>query len=515
MSVIKDQKAIVKWNGGNRVYYESKGYIYTKQNETFEVDIEHLKVGSSAIVKIKCDHCEEIVETNTRKLKSLEVNFCSTECANTYRRGKGTPRLERIKVNCNYCEKTIERKESYLKDRKNVFCGKKCADNFMRGKPNLALDKKEKVNCYTCNSEFKLPPHRIMGSERHFCSRKCHSLWQTTDEYSKIHRKDGTYIEVECDNCGEFFSKMKSQADKHKYNFCSRKCLGESNHMWIENPNPKKEKVKVDCDHCGEEKYVHEAIVKNNKYHFCGRECYSNWRRENTRGENNATYSRVDTQCSQCNKDIKVIPYNMKNRKDNFCSQECYWKYRSIHYSGENHPHFGKKKTPEQIEEMRKRMVQMYADGVFDRKTSIQEDIDWILTKLEIDYENEYSCKYYSIDNFLNKYNLMIEVMGDYWHSSPIKYNSFDDLNKTQKDGVRRDKSKHTYIKKYRDIEVLYLWEYDIRNNIELCEALIIEYIVRKGIMKNYHSFNYYLDENGLELKDDITLPFFLIERTG
>ncbi len=30
--------------------------------------------------------------------------------------------------------------------------------------------------------------------------------------------------------------------------------------------------------------------------------------------------------------------------------------------------------------------------------------------------------KYYAVDNYLDKYNLIIEVMGDFWHCHPLKY---------------------------------------------------------------------------------------------
>jgi len=54
----------------------------------------------------------------------------------------------------------------------------------------------------------------------------------------------------------------------------------------------------------------------------------------------------------------------------------------------------------------------------------------------------------------------------------------------------------------------LYLWEEDILNNIDLCEKLILLYINKKGLLDNYHSFNYYLDNEDLFLKKFLIKPY-------
>lgn len=43
----------------------------------------------------------------------------------------------------------------------------------------------------------------------------------------------------------------------------------------------------------------------------------------------------------------------------------------------------------------------------------------------------------------------------------------------------------------------------------EKWKKLILEYIKRNGILNNYHSFNYYLDEeNNLRLNNVLTVPY-------
>ena len=99
--------------------------------------------------------------------------------------------------------------------------------------------------------------------------------------------------------------------------------------------------------------------------------------------------------------------------------------------------------------------------------------------------------------------------MGDYWHGNPIKYKE-KDLSIIQLKSKKRDKSKHTYIKKYHNFEILYLWENDIINEVNLCKSLINLYIKHKGILKDYNSFNYYVNDNKTILKDEIIYPYFI-----
>ena len=80
--------------------------------------------------------------------------------------------------------------------------------------------------------------------------------------------------------------------------------------------------------------------------------------------------------------------------------------------------------------------------------------------------------------------------MGDYFHGNPLKYPK-ENLNKMHLKNIRKDKAKHTYIKRYYDIDILYLWESDINNNIEKCKNIISIYIKNKGKIDKYHSYQY------------------------
>lgn len=130
-------------------------------------------------------------------------------------------------------------------------------------------------------------------------------------------------------------------------------------------------------------------------------------------------------------------------------------------------------------------------------ETSIpQQIINNVLEEMNIKYTPEFDCKYYLIDHYLDDKHLMIEVQGDYWHCSPLLKNRVSDTQGV-KSNVIKDKRKHTYIKNKYNIEVLYLWETDIMNHLELCRDLIKLYVTNNGKLGNYHSFNYEYDNNG------------------
>ena len=136
-----------------------------------------------------------------------------------------------------------------------------------------------------------------------------------------------------------------------------------------------------------------------------------------------------------------------------------------------------------------------------------QLTVNDMLDSLKIVYERESIFEFFSVDNYLVDYNLIIEVQGDYWHTNPLKFTS--NITNAQYERIGRDKAKHSYIKNQHNIECLYLWESDILNNPQLCNALIQEYINKSGILRDYNSFNYSLIDGKLALNNNVVLPYF------
>lgn len=200
------------------------------------------------------------------------------------------------------------------------------------------------------------------------------------------------------------------------------------------------------CDYCGNLHYVKQSKLKNER-HFCSTKCRQDW------------YSNVFSQSEE-------------------------WK-----------------------QESRERQARMLKENKFSFvETKPQLIMNDILKKNNISYKREEVFGFYALDNYLIDYNLMIEVQGDYWHCNPNIFK--DKMNNMQFHRITADKAKHTYIKNFYKIEILYVWESELIQNPDLCESLILKYIHNKGNLDNYQSFNYILKNNRLELKKDIVIPY-------
>lgn len=272
-------------------------------------------------------------------------------------------------------------------------------------------------------------------------------------------------------------------------------------------------KVEVSCDVC-KSKYLINPSLYFNKKHYCSFECRNKGFIifGSHKGENNSQYNSSVVKCTNCKKDI-LSPKYKRERKNSFgdnhifCSQECYWEYRSKYYLKEKSISANREFTKEQRKMLSKRTTEMIVNGKFPQTfSSIHKTIS---DNINISHINEFNLKYQCLDIYFDKLNLGIEIMGDYWHGSPLKY-SKDDLSKLQLKDIKQDKRKNTYTKKYYNFEILYLWEYDIKNNLDLCLKLINLYIKNNGILKDYNSFNYHFVNNDIELNKDIIYPYFI-----
>lgn len=272
--------------------------------------------------------------------------------------------------------------------------------------------------------------------------------------------------------------------------------------------------VKCNCSLCGKE--IENPVSVYLKYSnlYCSYNCYWNHKSDTVgHGKDNMFYNRIKTTCTCCGKEIEIVPHkyskiNSFGDNHNFCSKECYWKYRSKYYIGSKAAASNRVFTNEQREKMKMTIIKNSRSAKrFDSK--IQLTVNRILDNACIDYKREYIIKYYAVDNFLIDSGLIIEVMGDYWHSSPLRYNEYKyKINETQQRSLQHDKQKHTYIKNHLDIEILYLWEYDIEKYPDMCEELILQYISNNGKLDNYHSFNWRLNNGALTLNNEVIVPY-------
>lgn len=293
-----------------------------------------------------------------------------------------------------------------------------------------------------------------------------------------------TGYNVECEVCGKIVYQTQTQYNRAIHHFCSNTCqMAFQRAATYEFRN---------CEVCGKEMYVRKKLPLR----FCGDKCQCEWQKTQV-GELNSRFTRQKINCEWCNKEVYKKKYQIEGDQRHFCSDKCRQEWYAKVYS----------QTEEWKDKSRIRAVNILENNLISHVNSNpQLIINKLLDSKNIKYENEKNYTYYAIDNYLSEYNLIIEIMGDFWHSNPIKYQTIKyDI---QKKRIGKDKAKHSYIKNNYNIEILYLWEYDIVNNIDLCYLLIKSYIESKGVLSNYHSFNYDITDNKLNLIGNL-IPYF------
>jgi hypothetical protein len=204
---------------------------------------------------------------------------------------------------------------------------------------------------------------------------------------------------VNCEYCGKLVYKTKTNYNKHKHHYCSNECQKKKQHELIYENRA--------CEICG--KLFH--VSKKSLQRFCSIECQSKWQSTQT-GTLNPRSTKVEIECECCGKKYYQKLYKTKNGQHNFCSNECRQKWYSEVFSQDE----------EWREISKKRAVRILENRQIDTDTKPQQIINEVLNCMDIKYINEQGLEYYSVDNYLNDYNLIIEVMGDFWHCNPLKY---------------------------------------------------------------------------------------------
>ncbi|WP_182004734.1 hypothetical protein [Priestia aryabhattai] len=205
----------------------------------------------------------------------------------------------------------------------------------------------------------------------------------------------------------------------------------------------------------------------------------------------------INCRCDWCKKTFSRSVKSIVNKDNHFCSNGCRREWYSKYWSKQENW-----KLESQI-----RAVKILSDKKVGTDTLPQKIANKILDSLTMSYINEYNCKFVSIDNYLDEHDLMIEVMGTYWHTDPRLFKEI--ISKAQFERVKHDKRKRAIIKNNYSIDILYLWEKDLTDNELLCQLLIEEYVRNKGILKDYHSFNYSVTDDILYLNKKTISPYF------
>ena len=255
-----------------------------------------------------------------------------------------------------------------------------------------------------------------------------------------------------CTNCGKTFSRSW---DKHQeHNFCCFACA-------IEFQSKEKARAMKTCEYCGKEYYP-----KYNGQRFCSTICQNNWQKVVFKGEGNPRYRKdisIEERtvvCPICGKSFVTKNATLASRQI-YCSMKC--KRKGF------------------------------------RNSLVQQELYQEVLKLCPEAQEEYQSSYYSFDCFAAP-NLVVEMMGDYWHGNPTVFPK-EKWDKLQQKAHLKDTRKRRYLAS-KQFKFLYIWESDWREERGKCLKLL-ELFFTQGLA--YHdSFNYELKEGEVVPKQNI-----------
>ena len=128
------------------------------------------------------------------------------------------------------------------------------------------------------------------------------------------------------------------------------------------------------------------------------------------------------------------------------------------------HGHTGHKHSEASKELMRQSTLRRIHNGEFEHLISKPHLLmATMLTSLNVEYEEEKIVAKWSFDFYLPKYDIYIEVDGDYFHSNPKTYPD-GPKTKTQKRNWYRDIKKNKHCDD-NQLKLFRFWECDILNN--------------------------------------------------
>jgi len=223
----------MKWHPNNKNLYESKGYIFTKWKEEFEVKVEDLTDGSSSVfVDIECDGCEKLLEN----IRWQSYKWYVKEDGKYY---------------CRKCSTSLFNKNSLKKIKGKSFY-QWCYDNLSKELADYILSRWD----YELNIDIngnKLTPINISYGSKGLNNKgywfKCLDNVEHESEQKNLNN-----FTRDCENTGNINCKQCEASPFPQRHLIKKDKLG-------------KEVIYVVCPNCGYEK---ETIISNlgsNRFH--------------------------------------------------------------------------------------------------------------------------------------------------------------------------------------------------------------------------------------------------------
>lgn len=367
-------------------------------------------------MKVKCLFCGNEYESTTYPNDTNRRNtyFCSQICLDSWNKLKN-PKT----AICNICGKT------FVPQRRIDGCydeSKTCPD----------CRNQDLVQCCYCKKYYPNVRNKQGIRTTYYCSKECNEKWnQECNTKTRI-----------CKNCGKSFIVYRDMNNYYSEDiYCSHDCMIENLHK----QSKEKEKPSI-CKYCGKEFYqkrikrIHkdgfEYLEKEAK-RYCSEECYKK--------ACQFSYNfQAERKCSYCGKTFIAEQYTEKDdvtkkeprllglyKKANTCSYECFRKLKGQKYIKTCRERYGVNscaQTEENKEKSKQTCLERYGvscglmtekaiNANLNNKSKANQQFANLLTKLNINYSQEFVLGDYFYDFILPEQQVLIELNPTFTHT--------------------------------------------------------------------------------------------------
>lgn len=349
-------------------------------------------------------------------------------------------------VNCTNCNKEFHKRAIFVKRSINHFCEPNCYYEWKTKNPPIPHNKKEKIkySCDTCQTEMLIEnwvyQKIISGTQsRKYCSKECRLIGESLSKKGESNKQFNRVL-INCSYCDkEYLVKLHL---KEKSKFCSNEC---------KNMSRKTQLIEIECCYCNKKLYKKRHRIKEKN--FCDVQCANKYRE-----------TKIEKICVVCDKIYKAHAHNADKRV--VCSKKCTNVWLSEIYS----------KDPIVKQLHRQNGINSVINQQkYDTKPELM--VKTYLQNNGIEFISQYPMyNMFVVDFYLPKQNIVIEVLGDYWHGHPDKYGDEEGkkpLTEKQIKNKKKDGIRYKYLTKAGH-QVHMIWECDIYQDIDESMSFLV-----------------------------------------
>lgn len=202
--MIITKKVEIAWSPSNKHWFQEKGYIFTKRNDKFEVNIEDLMPQSAVELKALCDGCNKSItkrynQVSGKLYEKTYCNSCSASIRGKSRRLKYEDVKYFIEVESGSGCKLISQEYRGYDGKLDIIC--KCGNKFKTTFSEFKHSNKRQ--CNKCGLNIRI---EIRSKTNEQFKKEVYEM--VGDEYEFLEGYKGALIKILCkhniDNCDRY-----------------------------------------------------------------------------------------------------------------------------------------------------------------------------------------------------------------------------------------------------------------------------------------------------------------------